>query len=71
MNVKEWKSAEVTITVDYDKCVGHGDCAGGCPSSVYELKEGKTVPVNIADCIQCCACVQACPENAITHSACE
>jgi NAD-dependent dihydropyrimidine dehydrogenase PreA subunit len=71
MNLKEWNSGEVTIKVDYDKCAGHGDCADGCPSSVYAVKDGKAVPVNIEGCIQCCACVQACPEQAIIHSACE
>ena len=71
MDLKEWKSAEVTIRIDYDKCVGHGECVDACPSSVYELKDGKAVPVNIGECIQCCTCVQSCPENAIIHSACE
>jgi NAD-dependent dihydropyrimidine dehydrogenase PreA subunit len=71
MNVKEWSGGDVTIKIDYDKCIGSSDCADGCPSSVYEVKDGKAVPVNIVECIQCCACVQACPEGAITHSACD
>ncbi len=69
MSVKEWTSGEVTIKIDYEKCIGHGDCAEGCPSSVYELQDGKAVPVNIGECIQCCACVRNCPEEAIQHSA--
>jgi NAD-dependent dihydropyrimidine dehydrogenase PreA subunit len=40
------------------------------PSSVYALQAGKAVAVNIDDCIQCCACVEACLEKAIDHSAC-
>lgn len=71
MDVKEWSSSEVTIKVDYAVCIGHGDCADVCPSSVYELRQDKTVPTGIEGCIQCCACVQACPEHAIKHSACE
>ena len=70
MDHKEWSSDEVTIRVDYDKCVGHGDCTDVCPSEVYELQNGKAVPVNIAQCIQCCACVDSCPKEAIDHSAC-
>ncbi len=71
MKVKEWSSGEITIKIDYDKCVGHGDCADGCPSSVYDVKNGKAECVNIDSCIQCCACVEACPEHAIAHSACD
>jgi len=70
MNIKEWSSGDVTIEIDYDACIGSGECADGCPSNVYQVKDGKAVAVNIADCIQCCACVEACPQNAISHSAC-
>jgi NAD-dependent dihydropyrimidine dehydrogenase PreA subunit len=28
------------------------------------------VPVNIDECIECCACVENCPEGAIEHSSC-
>lgn len=71
MDIHEWSSDAVTIKVDYDKCTGQSDCADGCPSEVYEIQEGKAVAVNIEDCIECCACVEACPEEAIDHSACE
>ena len=71
MTVKTWQSDMVTIKVDYDKCVGHGDCADACPGEVYELIDGKAVPVNINNCVECCTCVEVCPENAIDHSSCE
>ena len=71
MSIKTWQSDAVTIKVDYDKCTGQGECADGCPSEVYELQGSKTVPVQIDDCIECCACVEACPEGAIIHSACD
>ena len=29
------------------------------------------VPVNIDECVECCTCVETCPEGAIDHSACE
>ena len=35
MDLQEWHSDEVTIEVDYDTCVGHGDCADACLSDVY------------------------------------
>jgi Fe-S-cluster-containing hydrogenase component 2 len=33
--------------------------------SVYELKNGKSVPVNAKDCIVCRTCESQCPEGAI------
>jgi NAD-dependent dihydropyrimidine dehydrogenase PreA subunit len=71
MDLKEWSSDDVTIKIDYDKCIGHSDCVDVCPSEVYELERSKAVPVNIIQCVECCACVEACPEEAIDHSACD
>ena len=71
MTVRTWTGDSVTIKVDYDSCKGHGDCATSCPADVYDLTDGKTVPARIDDCIECCTCVSACPEAAITHSACD
>ena len=71
IGLKMWKSGTVTIKVDYDKCQGHGDCADACPPEVYELSDGKTVPINIDECVECCTCVETCPEGAIDHSACK
>ena len=70
MTIKTWQSDAVTIKVDYDKCKGHGNCADQCPAEVYVIENGKAVPVNIDDCVECCTCVQVCPEEAIAHSSC-
>ena len=57
----------VKITVDTNKCNGDGICVDVCPSGVFELNaDGKSVPVNPDECIECMACVDQCPENAIT-----
>jgi NAD-dependent dihydropyrimidine dehydrogenase PreA subunit len=69
-NIKEWKSADWTIKIDYDKCVGAGECVDICPSEVFELVNGKSTPPNIDDCVECCSCVEVCPEDAIEHSSC-
>jgi len=71
MVIKTYKSDEVTIEIDHDKCGGAGDCVDVCPSEVYEIIEGKSTAPNVEDCIQCCACVDACPVDAINHSACK
>lgn len=71
MDIKTWKSDTVSIQIDYDKCQGHGGCVDACPSEVYELTDGKAVPVNIDECVECCTCIETCSEEAIDHSACE
>jgi NAD-dependent dihydropyrimidine dehydrogenase PreA subunit len=68
--VKTYKSGTVTIKIDYDKCAGHGECVDVCPVEVYELVKGKSTAPNIEECIECCSCVEVCPENAIEHSSC-
>jgi len=55
----------VEIKVDAEKCTGCGTCVDTCPVGVYELKDGKSVPVNVEDCITCRACEMECPEGAI------
>ncbi len=71
MTTFTWEGADVTIKVDHEKCTGSGECVASCPSEVYELQDEKSVPVNINECIECCTCVEVCPENAIIHSSCE
>ena len=73
MAVKTWKSDEigVTIEIDYVKCQGQAECIEVCPGGVYELVEGKSTAANIDNCIECCACVEACPTIAIRHSSCD
>ncbi|NHI93599.1 MAG: ferredoxin family protein [Candidatus Lokiarchaeota archaeon] len=57
----------VKITVDLNKCNGDGICVDVCPSGVYELGEdGKSKVINPDECIECLACQDQCPENAIT-----
>ncbi|MEM0488379.1 MAG: 4Fe-4S binding protein [Candidatus Bathyarchaeia archaeon] len=55
----------VKIIVNKDKCTGCGTCVDTCPVGVYELKDGKSVPVNVGECLVCRACEAQCPEGAI------
>ncbi len=71
MAVKKYTSkAGFTIEVDEEKCIGAGECVNVCPVNVYDLVDGKTKANRVDDCIECCACVDACPTKAIKHSSC-
>lgn len=54
------------ITVDHDKCVGDSECVDVCPVEVYELQNGKAVPVRMDECLGCESCVEVCEAGAIT-----
>ncbi|KAA0003902.1 MAG: ferredoxin family protein [Thermoplasmata archaeon] len=70
--IKEFTSSsgDITIKIDYDKCTGVGKCVEECPTDVYELQNGKAVAAKIDECIECCICIDACPNGAIEHSSC-
>jgi len=54
------------VTVDKGKCDGKGECVDTCPVSVFEIRDGKSEPVNIDECLGCESCVEVCPTGAIT-----
>lgn len=72
VDARKWRSGSlgVTIEIDYERCTGAGRCVEVCPSGVYELVDGKAACPNIDECVQCCACVDSCPNGAISHSSC-
>ncbi|MDR1490447.1 MAG: 4Fe-4S dicluster domain-containing protein [Desulfovibrio sp.] len=53
------------VTVDSDKCTGCSECVDICPVEVYELQEGKSVPMNMDECLGCESCVEACEAGAV------
>jgi len=55
----------VEINVDAGKCNGCETCVDTCPVGVYEMKDGKSIVVNLEDCLVCRACEMQCPEGAI------
>jgi len=54
--------------VDAEKCIGCGNCVEVCPVDVYEIQDGKSVPINAEECLGCESCLEACEEDAITLS---
>ncbi len=70
MAIQTWRNDNVTIKLDVDACKGHGNCADNCPGEVYDMVGNKTVAARLDDCVECCTCVEVCPENALEHSSC-
>jgi len=72
MAVKKYesKAAGLTIEIDEDKCNADGECVNVCPTNVFEIIDGKSHAVRVDDCIECCACVDACPPKAIKPTSC-
>jgi NAD-dependent dihydropyrimidine dehydrogenase PreA subunit len=46
-------------------CTGCETCVNSCPVSVYEIRDGKSVPVRVEECLLCRTCESNCPEGAI------
>ena len=53
-------------TVDESKCEGCEECVDVCPVDVYEMKDGKSSPVNAEECLGCDSCIEVCEPGAIT-----
>lgn len=70
MTKKEFKEGDFVISIDYSKCIGAGECVTACPVDIFKVVDGKAVAENVGECIECCACVNACPHSAIEHSSC-
>ncbi len=52
--------------VDPEKCEGCEECVDICPMDVFEMEDGKSVPVNADACEGCESCVETCEPGAIT-----
>ena len=53
-------------TVDVEKCIGCEGCLEVCTAEVFEMLDGRSVPVNGEECIGCESCLDVCKEGAIT-----
>jgi NAD-dependent dihydropyrimidine dehydrogenase PreA subunit len=54
------------VIVDKEICTGCEKCVEVCTVQVFEMKKGKSVPVNEKDCSGCESCIEVCEEGAVT-----
>lgn len=54
------------ISLDSDSCIGCRLCMTVCPHGVFDIKEKRAAIIKRNDCMECGACGQNCPVNAIT-----
>ncbi len=54
------------VALDREKCTGCEECLELCSSGVFEIQNGRAVPLNAKDCIGCESCVEVCEQNAIS-----
>lgn len=54
------------VIVDNEKCKGCEDCLEVCTVNVFEMGDGKSIPVRERECIGCRSCFEVCKEEAIT-----
>lgn len=67
---KIFEEGDIKITIDHEKCTGIGECVSVCPVDILEVVDGKAIVNKIGECIECCSCVSACPNDAIEHDSC-
>lgn len=61
----KFEDGEAWVTIDMDLCAGIAACVDVCPVECYKLVDGKVNADRIGECIECLACENICPEEAI------
>lgn len=59
----------VTLELDVEACVGCRRCTEVCPHGVFAIANGKAEIADRDDCMECGACQNNCPADAISVGA--
>ncbi len=64
--VNAWAKAALASRpkINYDACVGCGECARCCPPKAIDMSGGKPV-IDKRKCIKCFCCQELCPQKAV------
>ena len=52
------------IKIDFDSCIGCGNCADQCPCNAIRMVDNTPVIV-VSNCVLCAVCCDVCPNKAI------
>lgn len=54
------------VIVNEKICTGCEECVEACTVEVFEVRDGRSVPVSIQKCLGCKSCIMVCERKAIT-----
>ncbi len=54
----------MAVKIDNEKCTGCGVCVDICGVNAIKIENNKAVVSE--ECVECCACVNQCPNEAIS-----
>ena len=57
-----------SLVLEDEKCIGCSLCTEVCPHGVFEMRQNKARIVDFNACMECGACVNNCPSDAISVS---
>ncbi|MCD4675818.1 MAG: 4Fe-4S binding protein [Desulfobacula sp.] len=57
-----------TLVLNEEKCIGCSLCTEVCPQGVFEMRQNKAYIIDFNACMECGACVNNCPSQAISVS---
>jgi ferredoxin len=66
MGSLRYLSDVATLELDPEKCTGCTMCVQVCPHAVFVVDNGKAKIVDRGACMECGACANNCPEEALT-----
>ena len=68
MKLKYLKNV-VSLSYDFEKCIGCGKCMEVCPHGVFDLDGTKARIAQKDSCMECGACALNCPAEALEVNA--
>jgi ferredoxin len=65
--LKEFRYLDETaiLRLSEEKCIGCGNCELVCPHRIFRVRHGKAHITDQNACMECGACAQNCPTDAI------